>query len=416
MLHHTVLDYTIRVNEGPLMSITDEELIRRAHDLLDEVDPKTVDQVTFRGAQYDAGLAWLHFPPGFGGLGLSRGRQAVVDQVLRAGGNPYHDLFVNVIGIGMGAPTILEYGTEEMWHRHLRPIFTGEHIWCQLFSEPANGSDIAGIPSRAIRDGDDWIVNGQKVWTTLAHKASWAMLLTRTDPDVPKHQGLSYFLLDMTSPGVTVRPLFQLTGDAEFNEIFLNDVRVPHANMLGAPGDGWKVTTTTLMNERVALGGGSGGKGGGPIRTLMRVWESRRDQLPPSQRAVLRDQVADLWVRAEVLRLNNQRAKDLAATGKAGPGFSIGKLMTGELSQAIFAACVELLGADGMLYPEGYPMKRHEGPPTNGSITAQLLRSRANTIEGGTSEIQRNILGEKILGLPGDIRVDKGIPWRDLAK
>jgi alkylation response protein AidB-like acyl-CoA dehydrogenase len=242
------------------------------------------------------------------------------------------------------------------------------------------------------------------------------MLLTRTDPDVPKHQGLSYFLLDMTSPGVSVQPLFQLTGDAEFNEVFLNDVRVPHANMLGAPGDGWKVTNTTLMNERAALGGGSGGKGGGPIRTLMRVWESRRDQLPSSQRAVLRDHVADLWVRAEVLRLNNQRAKDLAATGEAGPGFSIGKLMTGELSQDIFAACGELLGADGMLHPEGYPMKRHEGRPTNGSITAQLLRSRANTIEGGTSEIQRNILGEKILGLPGDIRVDKGIPWRELAK
>jgi alkylation response protein AidB-like acyl-CoA dehydrogenase len=398
------------------MSITDEELIRRAHDLLDKVDPRTVDQVTFRGAQYDAGLAWLHFPQGFGGLGLGRGRQAVVDEVLRAGGNPYHDLFVNVIGIGMGAPTVLEYGTEEMWHRHLRPIFTGEHIWCQMFSEPANGSDIAGIPSRAVRDGDDWIVNGQKVWTTLAHKARWAMLLTRTDPDVPKHKGLSYFLLDMTSPGVTVRPLFQMTGDAEFNEVFLNDVRVPHANMLGVPGDGWKIANTTLMNERAALGGGTGGKGGGPIRTLLRVWESRRGQLPTSERAALRDRVADLWVRAEVLRLSNQRTKELAAAGEPGPGFSIGKLMTGELNQAIFATCVELLGAEGMLHPEGYPMKRHEGRPTNGSITAQLLRSRANTIEGGTSEIQRNILGEKILGLPSDIRVDKGIPWRDLPK
>jgi alkylation response protein AidB-like acyl-CoA dehydrogenase len=195
------------------MPITDAELVDRAKDLLAKADPGEVDQFTFRGAQFDAGLAWGHSPAGFGGLGIGPGRQVIVDQALRAGGSPYHDLFVNFIGIGMAAPTILQYGTEQMMERHFRPIFTGEHIWCQLFSEPANGSDIAGIPSRAVREkgdgeaGGDWIVNGQKVWTTLAHQASWAMLLTRTDPDVPKHAGLSYFVMDMHSPGVGVRPL-----------------------------------------------------------------------------------------------------------------------------------------------------------------------------------------------------------------
>jgi alkylation response protein AidB-like acyl-CoA dehydrogenase len=402
--------------EGRHVTVSDDELARRAQDLLDAVDPREVDQYTFRGAQYDAGLAWVHFPPGFGGLGLSRGRQAVVDQVLRAGGSPYHDLFVNFIGIGMGAPTILEYGTEEMMRRHFRPIFTGEHIWCQLFSEPSSGSDVAGIPSRGVRDGDDWIVSGQKVWTTLAHKASWAMLLTRTDPDAPKHRGLSYFVMDMNSPGVEVRPLYQLTGDAEFNEVLLSDVRVPNANMLGAPGEGWKVTTTTLMNERVTLGGGAGGKGGGPVRTLIRVWNQCRDDLADAERVVLRDKVADLWIQAEVLRLNNQRSKALASTGKPGPGFSIGKLMSGELNQHIFETCVELLGPGGMLHEEGYPMERNDKPPSNGSVTAQFLRSRANTIEGGTSEIQRNILGEKMLGLPSEPRLDKYVPWRELPK
>jgi len=398
------------------MPVTDAELASRARDLLSAVNPREVDQFTFRGAQYDAGLAWLHFPIGRGGLGLGRGRQAVVDEVLRKGGSPYHDLFVNFIGIGMAAPTLLEFGTPELLSRHLRSIFTGEHIWCQLFSEPANGSDVAGIPSRAVRDGDDWVINGQKVWTTLAHKARYALLLTRTDPDVPKHAGLSYFVMDMQSPGVEVRPLFQITGDAEFNEVFLTDVRVPNTNMLGAPGDGWKVTATTLMNERAMLGGGSGGKGGGPVRTLMRVWESRRDAMPAVERAVMRDRVTELWIRAEVLRLNNQRAKELATTDKAGPGFSIGKLMSGELNQEIFSTCLSLEGGDGLLLTEGYPLVRTEKSPSNGSVGTQFLRSRANTIEGGTSEIQRNILGEKVLGLPADIRVDKGVPWRELPR
>ncbi|MEC7879189.1 MAG: acyl-CoA dehydrogenase family protein [Actinomycetota bacterium] len=398
------------------MAITDDELKQRTEALIEEVDPHATDQYTFRGAQYDAGLAFVHFPEGKGGLGLSRSKQAVVDQVLRDAKVPYHDLMVNPIGIGMGAPVVLNHGTEEMHEKHLKKIFTGEDIWCQLFSEPTHGSDVAGIPSRAIRDGDEWLVNGQKVWTTLAHLSNYGMLLTRTNPDTPKHKGLSYFILDMHSPGVEVRPLYQITGEAEFNEVFLTDVRIADNQRLGDEGDGWRVAITTLMNERVALGGGSGGKGGGPIRTLINLWNTKKDELGEHDRKVMRDQVADLWIRAEILRLTNQRAKVLAKSGDAGPGGSVGKLFSAELNQKIFEACMSLEGAEGMLHPAGYPMVRSEEAHGSSSVSGQFLRSRANTIEGGTSEIMRNILGERVLGLPGDVRVDKDVAWSEIPR
>ncbi|MED5265276.1 MAG: acyl-CoA dehydrogenase family protein [Actinomycetota bacterium] len=398
------------------MAITDDELKQRTEALIEEVDPHATDQYTFRGAQYDAGLAFVHFPEGKGGLGLSRSKQAVVDQVLRDAKVPYHDLMVNPIGIGMGAPVVLNHGTEEMHEKHLKKIFTGEDIWCQLFSEPTHGSDVAGIPSRAIRDGDEWLVNGQKVWTTLAHLSNYGMLLTRTNPDTPKHKGLSYFILDMHSPGVEVRPLYQITGEAEFNEVFLTDVRIADNQRLGDEGDGWRVAITTLMNERVALGGGSGGKGGGPVRTLINLWNTKKDELGEHDRKVMRDQVADLWIRAEILRLTNQRAKVLAKSGDAGPGGSVGKLFSAELNQKIFEACMSLEGAEGMLHPAGYPMVRSEEAHGSSSVSGQFLRSRANTIEGGTSEIMRNILGERVLGLPGDVRVDKDVAWSEIPR
>ncbi len=398
------------------VAITDDELKQRTETLIEEVDPHATDQYTFRGAQYDAGLAFVHFPEGKGGLGLSRSKQAVVDQVLRDAKVPYHDLMVNPIGIGMGAPVVLNHGTEEMHEKHLKKIFTGEDIWCQLFSEPTHGSDVAGIPSRAIRDGDEWLVNGQKVLTTLAHLSNYGMLLTRTNPDTPKHKGLSYFILDMHSPGVEVRPLYQITGEAEFNEVFLTDVRIADNQRLGDEGDGWRVAITTLMNERVALGGGSGGKGGGPIRTLINLWNTKKDELGEHDRKVMRDQVADLWIRAEILRLTNQRAKVLAKSGDAGPGGSVGKLFSAELNQKIFEACMSLEGAEGMLHPAGYPMVRSEEAHGSSSVSGQFLRSRANTIEGGTSEIMRNILGERVLGLPGDVRVDKDVAWSEIPR
>jgi len=398
------------------VTITDDELKQRTESLIEEVDPHANDQYTFRGAQYDAGLAFVHFPEGKGGLGLSRSKQSIVDQVLRDAKVPYHDLMVNPIGIGMGAPVVLNHGTEEMHEKHLKKIFTGEDIWCQLFSEPTHGSDVAGIPSRGIRDGDEWLVNGQKVWTTLAHLSNYGMLLTRTNPDTPKHKGLSYFILDMHSDGVEVRPLYQITGEAEFNEVFLTDVRIADNQRLGDEGDGWRVAITTLMNERVALGGGSGGKGGGPIRTLMNLWNTKKDELGEHDRKVMRDQVADLWIKAEILRLTNQRAKVLAKSGDAGPGGSVGKLFSAELNQKIFEACMSLEGAEGMLHPAGYPMVRSEEAHGSSFVSGQFLRSRANTIEGGTSEIMRNILGERVLGLPGDVRVDKDVAWSEIPR
>ena len=398
------------------ITISDDELRERTKALISEVDPHAVDQFTFRGAQYDAGLGMVHFPVGKGGLGLSRSKQAVIDEILREAKVPYHDLMINPIGIGMGAPVVLNHGTEEMHKKHLRKIYTGEDIWCQMFSEPTHGSDVAGIPSRGVRDGDEWIVNGQKVWTTLAHVSNYGMLLTRTNPDAPKHRGLSYFILDMHAPGVEVRPLYQITGEAEFNEVFLTDVRIHDNQRLSDEGDGWRVAITTLMNERVALGGGSGGKGGGPIRTLINHWMEKKDDLDPLTHQITRDKVAKLWIESEVLRLTNQRAKVLAKSGDAGPGGSIGKLMSAEINQRIYEVAVDLEGADGMLHNSGYPMTRSDEAMGMGEVSGMFLRSRANTIEGGTSEIMRNILGERVLGLPGDVRVDKDLPWSDIPK
>ncbi len=235
-----------------------QDLHARVRTLLEEHDPAG-DAGEFLAARFDAGLAWVHFPNGSGGLDLPRGFQSLVEEELAAAGAPPGGGPHNGIGMGMAAPTIAAVGTPEQQRKFLRPLFTGEHFYCQLFSEPGAGSDLAGVATRAVRDGDDWIVNGQKVWTSSAQKAQRAILVARTDPTVPKHQGLTYFVFDMTDPGVDVRPLRQITGEAEFNEVFLTDVRVPDANRLGPEGGGWKVATTTLNNERVAIGSMAGG-------------------------------------------------------------------------------------------------------------------------------------------------------------
>ncbi len=401
-----------------MSAVTDDDLRERTQTLLAEVDHRQATPAEFRGAQFDRGLAAVHFPVGKGGLASSPKGQGVINEELRLAGVRYSDMAVNPIGIGMGMPTVLTWGTDEMHERHLRRIFTGEDIWCQMFSEPTHGSDVAGLASRAVRDGDEWVVNGQKVWTSLAHRSSWGMLLVRTDPEQPKHAGLSYFIVDMSSPGIEVRPLHQITGEAEFNEVFFTDVRLPHANMLGNPGDGWKVAITTLMNERVALGGGGMPRGGGPAADLVKMWTARRDQLPGPHRAAMRDRVAGLWIRAEVLRLTSLRARSGAKQGTPGPEGSVGKLASAELNKDIYEAVVDLMGAEGMLHPAGYAMVR-PGEVTSmygAAPTKSFLRSRANTIEGGTSEVMRNILGERVLGLPGDIRVDKEVSWTDIPR
>ena len=216
--------------------------------------PPSRRALEFLSARFDAGLAAVHYPVGHGGLGLPRALQPAADAEFASAGAPQLDPRRNVIGLGMAAPTIIAFGTDEQIDRWLKPLWLAEEIWCQLFSEPGAGSDLAGLATRAVRDGDEWIVNGQKVWTSLAHEARWGLLLARTDPDVPKHAGLSYFVIDMHGPGVEVRPLRQLTGEAEFNEVFLTDARVPDANRLGDVGAGWRVANATLMNERVSIG------------------------------------------------------------------------------------------------------------------------------------------------------------------
>ncbi|MAU50083.1 MAG: acyl-CoA dehydrogenase [Actinobacteria bacterium] len=398
---------------------TEAEIRDLTRQLLDEVDHTKVDQYTFRGEQFDRGLAFVQFPEGLGGLGLSsRKMQTVVDSELRSAGVPYHDLIINPIGIGMGGPVVLTYASEEQKKRLLRPMFTGEEIWCQMFSEPGAGSDVAGLASRAIRDGDEWIVNGQKVWTTLAHVSRWGMLVARTDPDQPKHKGLTYFLLDMESEGVEVRPLYQITGDAEFNEIFLNDVRIPHENVFGDVGGGWAAAVTTLMNERVALGGGVPKQGSGAIGDLVQIWQERKDSMDELSSSVMRDRITELWIQAEALRLTNWRAREGSKSGNPGPEGSVGKLMSAEMNQKIYELCMEIIGPEALTFEAGYERNRAEGSSfaRGSSLKYSFLRSRANTIEGGTSEVMRNILGERVLGLPGDVRVDKEVNWVDVPR
>lgn len=380
--------------------------------LLDEFPPRTTEEIVFWGAQFDAGLAWVHFPPGSGGLGVGRGHMRIVLDRLRRAGASFANINRNIIGYGMGAPTVLAHGTAEQIRRYFRPLFTGEEIWCQLFSEPGAGSDVAGLATRAIEDGDEWVVNGQKVWTTLAHTAKWGMLLARTDPALPKHRGLSYFIIDMTQEGVEVRPLRQLTGEAEFSEVYFSNARVPRANMLGDRGDGWRVAITTLMNERVSIGSAPTPRGGGAIGDAVELWRSLEHREPAT-----RDQLLRLWAAAEAARLTNRRAAAMARRGTPGPEGSTAKLAWAELNKAIYEFCVDLLGADGMLFPATYALSRpDESRLGRRDPQMNFLRSRANSIEGGTSEIMRNILGERVLGLPGEPRVDKDIPWTDVPR
>jgi alkylation response protein AidB-like acyl-CoA dehydrogenase len=403
-------------------TMSEEELRERTRALLAEIHPEKTDSVTFRNAQFAHGLAWVHFPEGHGGLGLPPKMNGIVhDEIARHSKVVHGDPPASLIGIGMGAPVVLTYASDEQKKRLLPKIFSGEEIWCQMFSEPSAGSDVAGLATRAVRDGDDWVVNGQKVWTTVAHLAKWGMLLARTNPDVPKHDGLSYFILDMQSPGVEVRPLYQITGEAEFNEVFFTDVRIPAANMLGKEGQGWRVAITTLMNERVAIGGDvAKRKGGGMGRRLLELWNSRqRGALTPGEEAVLRDRVTRSYIDTELGRLTAQRARAAQKAGNPGPEGSVLKLAMAESNKHLWETALDILGARGLAFEAGYELRQASADRAE-SVEDQakywFLRSRANSIEGGTSEIMRNILGERVLGLPGEPRVDKDLPWKDVPR
>jgi len=350
----------------------------------------------------------VHFPEGHGGMGVSPKLQRTVIQAISAAKGPMGGA-KNPIGYGMCGPAVLTHGTDEQ-KELLRPLFSNEHIWCQMFSEPGAGSDVASLAMKAERDGDEWIVNGQKVWTTLAHIARYGLVICRTDPEQPKHRGITAFIVDMELPGVEVRPLRQMTGEAEFNEVYLTDVRIPDSMRVDDVGRGWGVSITTLMNERVSIGGGTPPRGSGPIGQLVDTWKESGSTDP-----VQRDAVTQLWIQAEVNRLTNLRAAANRKAGTPGPEGSVAKLAMAELNKKIFSLAIDIMGAEGMLY-SSYDFVRPRHALFTEDMHKNFLRARANSIEGGTSEVLRNILGERVLGLPGDVRVDKELPWSQVPR
>ena len=364
-------------------------------------------------ALYDGGWVGIAWPKEFGGRGMAPRFQAIyLEEEARAEAPPH----VGVIGLGMAGPTIISRGTEEQKARYLTPLLAADEIWCQGFSEPGAGSDLAGVRTSARLEGDRFVLDGQKVWSSYAHIADFCILLARSDPGSERHAGLTYVIVDMHAPGVEVRPLRQITGEAEFNEVYLTDVRIPDADRIGDTGEGWRVSMTTLANERTTIGGGGGAppRGSGAIAEAVRIWQEE----VADRRPALRDRLIQLWVEAEVLRLTNVRAGQNRRAGNPGPEGSIAKLKFAEVNMAIYELCVDLLGADAMVGYE-YGMRRAQqlgltGPA--GSSRKMFLRARANSIEGGTSEIQRNILGERVLGLPGEPRVDKDLPWSQVPR
>ena len=342
---------------------------------------------------YDAGFIGVTWPKEYGGQGLTFVEEMILHQEMALQKSPP---MLNVLGVGMAGPTIIAYGTEEQKKRYPAKILSCEEIWCQGYSEPNAGSDLASLQTRAVKDGEHWVINGQKVWTSLAHIADWMMLLARTDPDAPKHKGITYFLLDMKTPGVTVKPLKQLTGDAEFNEVFFDNVRVHESRVLGGVNNGWAVGLTTLMYERLALGFG--------LQVRLRI---SVDQLVDMARRmekngrsatkdpVMRQKLAQLWIDTESLKYTGARAVTRLLKGELpGPEASAGKMMWVETHQRLQELAMEIQGPYSQL-------ARGAAAAVDGGLWQySFLRSRANSIEGGTTEIQKNIIGERVLGLP----------------
>jgi alkylation response protein AidB-like acyl-CoA dehydrogenase len=401
--------------ETATMSDTDLDRVSAALDtLLAEHPPTSCSDHEFRGHRYDAGLAWVHFPNGFGGLDARPELNRMVEERCRKAGAAAGD--PSTFFMALAGPTIVTHGSDEQKRRFLRPMFTGQERWCQLFSEPGAGSDFAGLGTRAVKDGDEWIVNGQKVWNTLAHLGDWGMLVARTDPEAPKHKGMTYFALDMKMAGVEVRPLRQITGEAEFNEVYMTDARVPDDCRIGAIGEGWRAALTTLMNERTAIGGGSGGgRKSGPIAEALRIWET----LPADEKTGARqERLMQLYTQSEAFRLTNVRAGQNAKAGNPGPEGSIAKLALSNFNKVCTEFCIDLLGANGLIDYD-FTFRRPEALSVDGmdhGVRHSFLRARANSIEGGTTEIMKNILGEQMLGLPGEPRVDKDLPWSKVPR
>jgi len=335
---------------------------------------------------FDAGYVGITWPKEFGGGGLPHTYQGIYLEESARAGAPDH---IGGIGLGMAGPTIIAWGSDEQKKRYLAPLLSGEEVWCQGFSEPGSGSDLAGAKTRAVLDGDEWVVNGQKVWSSYAHIADWCILVVRTDAEAEKHRGLSYLLVDMRSPGVEVRPLRQITGDPEFNEVFFTDVRVPRESMLGKPGDGWNVAMTTLLHERGTLGFSLTAALERQVLHLVKLAK----ECGAADDPVVRDRIAQEWIDLQALRFTNYRSlTTLAKTGVPGPEGSVAKLHWSETNQRLTKLALSLEGLASQLDADGGVW--------NGFWQYQQLRSRGNTIEAGTSEILRNIVAERVVGLP----------------
>ncbi|MFC5748607.1 acyl-CoA dehydrogenase family protein [Actinomadura rugatobispora] len=352
---------------------------------------------TFMAALYDAGYSGITWPAEYGGQGLSAAEERAFQEAAR-------DLTLPIapfgIGLGMCGPTLISIGTEEQKRRHIRPMLRGEEIWCQMFSEPGAGSDVASLQTRAVLDGDTWVVNGQKVWTSAARLADYGLLIARTDPDVPKHQGITMFVIDMHDPGVTVRPLRDMTGDAHFNEIFFDDVRVAPDQVVGEVNGGWSAAVTTLLHERVSIGTGAARIERPASYAAMA--EAARERGLPADPAV-RDQLVDLYLAERAFDLFNARLAQEARAGiQPGARGSVAKLLLAELTMTGADVASEILGPDAVA---------SEG---RGSIAAALSFAPGMALGGGTNEIMRNIIGDRVLGLPREPQVDRGVPFRDL--
>lgn len=352
----------------------------------------------------EAGYAAITWPKEFGGLGGTPMQSVIYNQEEAQFDVPRG---VYEIGLGMCIPTLMSYGTKEQLERYVAPALKGEEIWCQLFSEPAAGSDVAGLRMRCERDGDEWIVNGQKVWTSGAHYSDYGILVARSDPNVPKHKGLTFFFVDMKSPGIECRPIRQISGASNFNEVYFTDVRIPDSQRLGDVGEGWKVALTTLMHERLAIGGGSGGPDVAELLALAR--SVMLEDGPAIDNAAVREKIADWHVRSQGLKYTRYRTLTALSKGEVpGPESSIGKVVTAPKLQDLAAFAMELEDMGGFATGEGQPQ--------GGAFQEAWLWAPGLRIAGGTDEILRNIIAERVLGLPGDIRVDKDVAFKDLPK
>ena len=370
----------------------------------DSVDELIIAAKAWQAKKAAAGFAGITQPEKYGGRGGTTLERVIYDQ---EEANYVTPIGVYEIGLGMCIPTMLAYATEEQKKRYAPPAFRGEEIWCQLFSEPQAGSDLANLRLRAEQDGDDWILNGQKIWTSGAHFCDYGVIVTRSDPSLPKHKGLTYFFLDMKSPGVECRPIHQISGASNFNEVFFTDVRVPDSQRLGKIGDGWRVSLTTLMNERLAIGER-------PPPAFEEIFQLAKEIELEGGMAIedggVREKLADWYVDGRGVTLTRFRSLTALSRGQdPGPENSIGKAITGKMRQDIASFGMDLMDISGAVFDM-------DNAPMRAMFQDALLSAPSGRIAGGSDEILRNIIAERVLGLPQDVRVDKGIPFSELVK